>query len=87
MKRYNAVEVTRTVTYRRTIIVCAKDKGAAHDVDVKNAESEIVRAPWISSRTGYSTEQTTEIDWPGYVDVTAKQQPKWKRPRLTSYRR
>ena len=63
MKRYYAVEVTRTVTCRRTIIVCAEDKGTAHDVAVKNAESD--------PRTSYSTDQTTEIDRPEYVDVTA----------------
>jgi hypothetical protein len=32
MKRYYAVEATRTVTDRRTIIVCADDSGTAHDV-------------------------------------------------------
>jgi hypothetical protein len=57
MKRYYAVEVTRTVTERRTIIACPDDRGAAH-------------APGVGSRTSYLTDQTTEYDWPRYVDVT-----------------
>jgi hypothetical protein len=70
MKRYYAVEVTRTVTDRRTIIVCAEDSATAHDVAVGNAESERIRAPWVNPRTTYSTHQTTQIDQPEYVDVT-----------------
>jgi hypothetical protein len=71
MKRYYAVEVTRTVTDRRTIIVCADDRGTAHDVAVENAESERIRAQWVNPRTSYSTDQTTEIHRPEYVDVMA----------------
>jgi hypothetical protein len=71
MKRYYAVEVTRTVTERRTIIVCAEDSDIAHDVAVQNAESERVRAPWVNPRTNYSIDQTIQIDRPEYVDVMA----------------
>jgi hypothetical protein len=51
--------------------VCAEDRGTAHDVAVENAESERIRAPWVNPRTSYSTDQTTEIERPEYVDVTA----------------
>ena len=70
MKRYYAVEVTRTVTDRRTIIVSAEDSATAHDVAVGNAESERIRASWVNPRTTYSTDQTTQLDRPEYVDVT-----------------
>src|SRR6185437_5329634 len=70
MKRYYAVEVTRTVTDRRTIIVSAEDSATAHDVAVESAESERIRAPWVNPRTTYSTDQTTQLDRPEYVDVT-----------------
>jgi hypothetical protein len=71
MKHYYAVEVTRTATERRTIIVCANDSDIAHDVAVQNAESERVRAPLVNPRTNYSIDQTTQIARPEYVDVMA----------------
>ena len=51
MKRYYCVEVTRTVTCRRTIIVCGEDKGAAHEVPLRTPSPRLlerrgsVRAP------------------------------------------
>jgi hypothetical protein len=76
MKRYFAVEVSRTVSERRIINVCVQDIGTAQDFVVENAESERVRTPWINPRTNYSTDRTTKIDWPAYVDVTPQQQTK-----------
>jgi hypothetical protein len=71
MKRYCAVEVTRSVTDRRKIVVCAEDSGTAHDIAIENAASEGIRVPWIHPRTNYSADQTTEVDRPEYVDVWA----------------
>ena len=67
MTSYYAVEVTRTVTIARTIIVSARDSASAHDVAVENAESERIRRAWGNPTTIYSTDQTVEIDRPEYV--------------------
>ena len=67
--RYFAVEVTRTVTERRKIVVCADDELLAHDAAVENAELEAATNPWASPVTAYSTANTVEISPPARVDV------------------
>jgi hypothetical protein len=55
MKRYYAVEVTRTVTDRRRIIVCAEDIEAPPMTSLlRMPNRREFREPWVNPRTNYS---------------------------------